>query len=79
MVHPGDVNDDVVEQLFKSFDTDNSGAIDQDEMRGLLLGISLSTSDSSSLHETIQYYMKTFDTDKSGTITYPEVRKQLVG
>ena len=79
MVHPGDVNDEVVEQLFKSFDTDNSGAIDKDEMRGLLLGISLSTNDSSSLQETVQYYMKTFDTDKSGTITYSEFRKALVG
>ena len=39
----------MVRQLFKSFDADNSGEIDREEMKGLLLGISLSTSDSASL------------------------------
>ena len=39
----------MVRQLFKSFDADNSGEIDCEEMKGLLLGISLSTSDSASL------------------------------
>ena len=39
----------MVRQLFKSFDADNSGEIDCEEMKGLLLGISLSTSDSTSL------------------------------
>jgi len=75
----GDINDDVVRQLFSTFDTDNSGAIDKEEMKGLLLGISLSTNDSSDLQETVQYYMKTFDVDNSGTITYNEFRKQLEG
>ena len=77
VLHTGDVNDEVLAQLFKSFDTDNSGAIDKEELKGLLLGISLSSNDSSSLQETVQYYMKTFDTDKSGSITYPEFRKAL--
>lgn len=77
VLHPGDINDDVLEQLFKNFDTDNSGTIDKEELKGLLLGISLSSNDSNSLQETAQYYMKTFDTDKSGSITYPEFRKAL--
>ncbi|CAL5223152.1 g5620 [Coccomyxa viridis] len=77
LTEQGDVNDDVLEQLFKNFDTDNSGTIDKEELKGLLLGISLSSNDSNSLQETAQYYMKTFDTDKSGSITYPEFRKAL--
>lgn len=67
----------MVRQLFKSFDADNSGEIDCEEMKGLLLGISLSTSDSASLQETVAYYMKTFDADSSGSINYEEFRKQL--
>lgn len=78
MLHAGDINDDVVKQLFNSFDADNSGTIDKEEMKGLLLGMSLSTSEASSLQDTVQYYMKTFDTDKSGTITYAEFRERLV-
>ena len=78
VLHPGDINDEVLEQLFKSFDADNSGTIDSDEMKGLLLGMSLSSNDSSSLQDTVQYYMKSFDTDKSGTITYAEFRKSLI-
>ena len=78
VLHPGDINDEVLEQLFKSFDADNSGEIDRDEMKGLLLGMSLSSNDSSSLQDTVQYYMKSFDSDRSGTITYTEFRKSLV-
>lgn len=68
----------MVKQLFKSFDKDDSGEIDREEMKGLLLGISLSTNDSASLQDTVQYYMKTFDTDASGSINYAEFRKQLM-
>ena len=74
----GEINDEVVQQLFSSFDTDNSGAIDTDEMKGLLLGISLSTSESTSLQDTVDYYMKTFDSDNSGAIDYEEFRKHLI-
>ena len=74
----GEINDDVVRQLFTSFDTDNSGEIDTDEMKGLLLGISLSTSESNSLQDTVNYYMKTFDSDNSGAINYEEFRKHLI-
>jgi len=59
----GDINDDVVRQLFSTFDTDNSGAIDKEEMKGLLLGISLSTNDSSNVQDIVQYHTKTFDVD----------------
>ena len=74
----GEINDEVVQQLFTSFDTDNSGEIDTDEMKGLLLGISLSTSESNSLQDTVNYYMKTFDSDNSGAINYEEFRKHLI-
>ena len=77
-LHAGEINDEVVQQLFTSFDTDNSGEIDTDEMKGLLLGISLSTSESSSLQDTVNYYMKTFDSDNSGAINYEEFRKHLI-
>lgn len=48
-----------------------------DELKGLLLGLSIGTDGSSSLGREVDFWMREFDADRSGSITYEEFRKQL--
>lgn len=48
-----------------------------DELKGLLMGLSISTDKSTSLCAEIDFWMREFDADRSGSITYEEFRKQL--
>ncbi|EIE26168.1 hypothetical protein COCSUDRAFT_61158 [Coccomyxa subellipsoidea C-169] len=73
----GGINDDVVEGLFTSFDSNGDGSIDENELKGLLLGLCISTDGSSSLGREVDFWMREFDADRSGCITYEEFRKQL--
>jgi Ca2+-binding EF-hand superfamily protein len=47
------------------------------ELKGLLLGLSISTDDSSALQRELDYWMHEFDADRSGQISYREFRMQL--
>ncbi|CAL8462752.1 g2285 [Coccomyxa elongata] len=73
----GEVNDEVVEGLFTSFDSNGDGSIDENELKGLLMGLSISTDKSTSLCAEIDFWMREFDADRSGSITFEEFRKQL--
>ncbi|KAK9907616.1 hypothetical protein WJX75_007049 [Coccomyxa subellipsoidea] len=73
----GEINDDVVKGLFSSFDSNGDGSIDENELKGLLLGLSIGTDGSSSLGREVDFWMREFDADRSGSITYEEFRKQL--
>ena len=48
-----------------------------DELKGLLMGLSISTKKSTSLSAEIDFWMREFDADRSGSITYEEFQKQL--
>ncbi|KAK9789557.1 hypothetical protein WJX73_004608 [Symbiochloris irregularis] len=72
----GSVNFHVVRELFNIFDKDGNGAIDEGELRALLVGLSISSEDGD-LDKDMHYWMRRFDVDNSGTITFNEFSREL--
>ncbi|KAK9799325.1 hypothetical protein WJX73_002090 [Symbiochloris irregularis] len=64
----GSLNMRNVEPLFREFDKDDSGAIDQVELRALLLGLSISHGRQANVDEDVRFWMKEFDRDQDNVI-----------
>lgn len=78
----GAVNDEVVMKLFDHFDRDSSDAIDEGELRALLMGLSLGGLDlkaggGGSLDSEVALLMAEFDTNKDGAVSRDEFRDSL--
>mmetsp|Transcript_10171 Transcript_10171/g.30570 ORF Transcript_10171/g.30570 Transcript_10171/m.30570 type:complete len:554 (-) Transcript_10171:2400-4061(-) len=78
----GDLNDAVVMKLFDHFDRDNSDAIDEGELRALLMGLSLgglkpTKRNTASLDEEVTMLMTEFDANNDGAVSRDEFRSSL--
>eukprot|EP01023_Acetabularia_acetabulum_P009582 TRINITY_DN14322_c0_g1_i4.p1 TRINITY_DN14322_c0_g1~~TRINITY_DN14322_c0_g1_i4.p1 ORF type:complete len:538 (+),score=100.69 TRINITY_DN14322_c0_g1_i4:35-1648(+) len=74
----GKIKSTMVNKLFEAWDTDHSGRISTDELRGMLLGLDMAISaDNAQINYQTGYLMKEFDIDHSKDISREELQQGL--